>query len=62
MIKTITQIRVLQRICQASIVIAGICITAFLGAILKIYHLNRELGNFVENAFLASTVVAGILL
>ncbi len=61
MIKTIAQIRVLQRLCQACIAIATTCIAIFLGAILKIYHLKSELGHLVENALLTTTVLAGIL-
>ncbi len=61
LIKTITQIRMLQRLCQASIAIAGLCISVFLGAILKVYQLKSELGHLVEDAFLASSVIAGVL-
>lgn len=61
MIKTIAQIRVLQRLCQASIAIATLCIAIFLGAILKIYHLKSELGHLVEDAFLIATVIAAVL-
>ncbi len=61
LIKTIAQIRILQRLCQASIAIAGTCIAIFLGAILQIYHLKSALGHLVENAFLITTVLAGVL-
>ena len=61
MIKTIAQIRLLQRLCQASIAIATICVAIFLGAILNIYHLKSELGHLVEDALLASSVIAVVL-
>jgi hypothetical protein len=62
LIKTITQIRVLQRLCQTSITIAVTCIAIFLGAILKVYFLKSELGHVVENVFLITTVLAGVLI
>lgn len=62
MIKTIAQIRLLQRLCQLSIAIATTSITIFLGAILKMYHLKSDLGHFLEDALIIATVMSAVLI
>jgi hypothetical protein len=61
LIKTITQIRVLQVICQASFLIAALCALAFLGDIFDRYSLSSSIGHPLEYTFLVS-IITGLSL
>jgi len=61
-VQTIRQIRVIQRLCQASLSIAALTIGVFVTAIFRFHNLSAVLGHILEGVFLASTVMGGVLL
>ncbi len=60
--QTIRQIRVIQRLCQASLSITALTIGIFVTAIFRFHDLSSEAGSVFESVFLGSTVVSGVLL
>ena len=60
--QTIRQIRVIQRLCQASLSIAVLTIGVFVTAILRFHNLSSEVGKVLECVFLGSVVIGGALL
>lgn len=62
MIKTIKQIRIIQRLCQVALSITAICIAVFIGAILKAYDLKTNIGHIFEDLFVGSSLFATVLL
>jgi hypothetical protein len=61
-VQTIRQIRVIQRLCQASLSIAALTIGVFVTAILGLHHLSTISGHILEGVFLACAVMGGVLL
>lgn len=60
--QTIRQIRVIQRLCQASLSIAALTIGIFVTAILGLHSLSTMSGHILEGVFLGSAVMGGVLL
>ena len=60
--QTIRQIRVIQRLCQASLSIAALTIGVFVTAILGLHSLSTMSGHILEGVFLGSAVMGGVLL
>ncbi len=60
--QTIRQIRVIQRLCQASLSIAALIIGIFVTAILGLHSLSTMSGHILEGVFLGSAVMGGVLL
>ena len=60
--QTIRQIRVIQRLCQASLSIAALIIGIFVSAILGLHRLSTMSGHILEGVFLGSAVMGGVLL
>jgi hypothetical protein len=61
-VQTIRQIRVIQRLCQASLSIAALTIGIFVTAILGLHSLSTISGHILEGVFLACAVMGGVLL
>ena len=60
--QTIRQIRVIQRLCQASLSIAALTIGIFVTAILGLHSLSTMSGHILEGVFLGGAVMGGVLL
>ena len=61
-VQTIRQIRVIQRLCQASLSIAALTIGIFVTAILGLHSLSTMSGHILEGVFLGGAVMGGVLL
>ena len=60
--QTIRQIRVIQRLCQASLSIAALTIGIFVTAILGLHSLSTMSGHILEGVYLGGAVMGGVLL